>query len=201
MALIDGLAAAAERLVGPVVGRVLHRRHRFALRRGEVSAEDRQRAASQWWGDDPGWYAGGTPPRRHNHITPLVDGESYFDALLEALGSAWSYVYVIGWCLTPHIPLRRGSREDVVNTRLLSVLNDVAQRAPVRILLWEGAPFLLQPTHATTHEVLRTIESESRGDLICRLDDSAHFSHCHHQKAIVVDGQIAFVGGMDLTTY
>jgi phosphatidylserine/phosphatidylglycerophosphate/cardiolipin synthase-like enzyme len=201
MALIDGLAASAERLVGPVVGRFFHRRHRLALRRGEVSAADRERAAHSWWGDDTRWYAGGTPPREHNRITPLVDGESYFGAVLEALGSARSYVYIIGWSLTPHIPLSRRSREDVVNSRLLSVLNDVAQRVPVRILLWEGAPFLLQPTHATTHEVLRTIESESSGDLICRLDGSAHFSHCHHQKAIVVDGQIAFVGGMDLTTY
>jgi phosphatidylserine/phosphatidylglycerophosphate/cardiolipin synthase-like enzyme len=38
------------------------------------------------------------------------------------------------------------------------------------------------------------------GDLLCRLDHCAHFSHCHHQKAIVIDGQVAFVGGMDLTT-
>jgi phosphatidylserine/phosphatidylglycerophosphate/cardiolipin synthase-like enzyme len=201
MALVSDVAASAERFLGPLAGRFIHRRHRFALRRGEVSAEDRQRAASQWWGDDPHWYPGGTPPRRHNRITPLVDGERYFAALLEALRSARSYVYVIGWCLTPNIPLSRRSPEDVLTSRLLPVLNDVAQRAPVRILLWEGAPFLLQPTHATTHEVLRTIETESNGDLICRLDNSAHFSHCHHQKAIVVDGQIAFVGGMDLTTY
>lgn len=201
MALIDSLAAATERLAGPIAGRVVHRRHSLALKRGEVSAADRERAAESWWGDDPRWYPGGTPPRKHNRVTPLIDGESYFSALLEALESARSYVYVIGWCLTLHIPLSRRSPDDIVNSRLLPILNDVAQRAPVRILLWEGAPFLLQPTHATTQEVLRTIENESHGDLVCRLDNSAHFSHCHHQKAIVVDGQVAFVGGMDLTTY
>jgi phosphatidylserine/phosphatidylglycerophosphate/cardiolipin synthase-like enzyme len=200
MALINDVAVSAERLLGPLAGRFV-RRHRFALRRGAVSAEDRGRAVQQWWGDDPRWYPGGTPPRRHNRITPLVDGERYFDDLLEALRGARSYVYIVAWCFTPHIPLSRRSPDDVVNSRVLSVLDEVAQRAPVRILLWEGAPFLLQPTHSTTHEVLRTIAGESRGDLVCRLDDSAHFSHCHHQKAIVVDGQVAFVGGMDLTTY
>ncbi len=201
MSFINSSAATAERLIGPLLGRAIHRRHRRALRHGEVSEEQRQRAKQTWWGDDSRWYPGGTPPRMHNSITPCIDGETYFSDLLEALRNARSYVYIAGWCLTPHIPLSRRTPEDVLNTRLLSVLNEVAQRAPVRILIWEGAPFLLQPTHATTHEVLRTIEKESRGDLICRLDNSSHFSHCHHQKAVVVDGQVAFVGGMDLTTY
>jgi len=37
-------------------------------------------------------------------------------------------------------------------------------------------------------------------DLQCALDDSAHLGYCHHQKVVIVDGQVAFVGGMDLTT-
>jgi phosphatidylserine/phosphatidylglycerophosphate/cardiolipin synthase-like enzyme len=201
MPLLTDAAASAERLLGPLTGRFFHRRHRIALRRGEVSDEDRRHAAQQWWGEDLRWYQGGTPPRKHNRVEPLIDGEAYFGALLEALNAARSYVYITGWCLTPHIPLSRRTPEDILNTRLLSVLNGIARRLPVRILLWEGAPFLLQPTHATTHEVLRTIESEASGDLVCRLDNSAHLSHCHHQKAVVVDGQVAFVGGMDLTTY
>jgi phosphatidylserine/phosphatidylglycerophosphate/cardiolipin synthase-like enzyme len=201
MSIIGSSAATAERIVGPFIGRVIHRRHRRALQGGAVSEEQLRQAAGTWWGTDQRWYPADTPPRKHNRIMPLVDGESYFSNLLEVLRNARSYVYIVGWCLTPHIPLSRRTPEDILNTRLLPVLNDVAQRAPVRILIWEGAPFLLQPTHATTHEVLRTIQSQAKGDLVCRLDSSAHFSHCHHQKAVVVDGQVAFVGGIDLTTY
>ena len=39
------------------------------------------------------------------------------------------------------------------------------------------------------------------GDLNCELDRTAALSHCHHQKAIVIDGEFAFVGGIDLTTF
>ncbi len=49
--------------------------------------------------------------------------------------------------------------------------------------------------------VQQTIQERTRGDPGRRLDRTAHFSHCHHQKMIVVDGQVAFVGGMDLTTF
>ena len=70
----------------------------------------------------------------------------------------------------------------------------------MRILLWAGARVLIKPTTHEMRQVQATIEREGVGDIRCELDHSAHLSHCHHQKAIVVDGQVAFVGGMDLTT-
>ena len=88
-----------------------------------------------------------------------------------------------------------------MQTRLLTLLSAAATRVPVRVLLWSGAPILLQPSTRTVRAVQAAIEAQGQGDLQCRLDDRAPFTHCHHQKAIVVDGQIAFVGGMDLTTF
>ena len=151
--------------------------------------------------DDPRWYPGGTPPRAHNHVTPLIDGERYFTALQEALAGAHAYVYVIGWCLTPDLPLARRQAEDLVESRIKVLLNEVARRAPVRVLLWSGAPFFFQPDTQTMEEARQALAVEPGADLQCRLDHTAHFSHCHHQKAIVVDGQVAFVGGMDTTSF
>jgi phosphatidylserine/phosphatidylglycerophosphate/cardiolipin synthase-like enzyme len=150
---------------------------------------------------DPRWYPGGTPPRARNHVTPLIDGARYFAALQEALVGAQAYVYVIGWCLTPDLPLGRQQPEDLVASRIKALLNGVAQRAPVRILLWSGAPFFFQPDTQTMKAARDALLIEPGVDLQCRLDHSAHFSHCHHQKAIVVDGRVAFVGGMDITSF
>jgi phosphatidylserine/phosphatidylglycerophosphate/cardiolipin synthase-like enzyme len=186
-----------RRLFGP-----LHRRRRQSLPRpAGMDEEALRRARTAWWADDPRWYRGGTPPHRYNRVTPLVDGERYFAALAEALAQAQAYVYVTGWCLTPQIPLKRHNGHEIVQTRLLTLLSDTARRVPVRILLWSGAPFLFQPTTRGTEAVQQAIAGQAHCDIQCRLDHSAHFSHCHHQKAIVVDGRIAFVGGMDLTTF
>ena len=205
MGILRAVEALAARHTGKLLraaGRpVAHRRHARILSAGEAPADVAARARSTWWGAESRWYAAGTPPRRHTRVTPLIDGETYLRALQEALGSAEQYVYIAGWCLTPHIPLTRGAVDVVVDTRLLSLLDAVSQRVPVRVLLWSGAPAFIQPTTRAVRDVQRQLLAQSTGDLRCELDHTAHFSHCHHQKAIVVDGRLAFVGGMDLTTF
>ena len=201
MAVLDALEAQLGRRLRTVIGPLHRRRHSRTLRRGSVDEATVRQAREQWWGDEHRWFPGGTPPRRHNRVTPLIDGDNFFGALHEALHEARHYVYIIGWCLTPHIPLQRDGTESILETRLLALLNEVAGRAPVRILIWAGAPVLLQPTMRTTTAMQETVEQYCHGDVQCRLDHSAHVSHCHHQKAIVIDGRIAFVGGMDLTTF
>jgi phosphatidylserine/phosphatidylglycerophosphate/cardiolipin synthase-like enzyme len=153
-----------------------------------------------WRAGEPRWYPGGRPPRRHNRVTPLVDGERFCTALSEALETAQHYVYVAGWCLTPHFPLQRSTTSQLMQSQVIALLQETAKRVPVRVLLWSGARLLFEPTEASTEVIAREISSAPGSDLQCRLDRTAHFSHCHHQKAIVIDGQIAFVGGMDLTT-
>src|SRR5262249_18261861 len=147
----------------------------------------------------PRWFPGGTPPRHHNRITPLVDGAAYLADLYQALCGAQHYVFIAGWFCTPEMPLDQSDVAAMVETRLASVLSDVARRAPVRVLLWNGANFLFQPTKGMTEKSCHILTKQG-GDLRCFLDASAHLTHCHHQKAIVIDGRVAYVGGMDLTT-
>ena len=177
-----------------------HMLNRPALRRHWAHSKSR-RDTSTWWDGDPLWYPGGTPPRRHNRVIALIHGDSYFAALQQALERAESYIYIVGWCLTPNIPMARSSEVAHLRTQLLPLLSEAARRVPVRILLWSGAPALMQPTERSVRQVQRTIEQEGQGDIICCLDHTARLTHCHHQKAVVIDGQVAFVGGMDLTTF
>jgi len=133
-------------------------------------------------------------------VTPLVDGEAFFAALYADLLRAEAYVYIAGWCLTPAMPLRRETRALLAQTQLRRVLTDVARHVPVRVLLWSGAAAFYQPT---TRLVCATRAAllDGGGDLRCASDQRAHPTHTHHQKAIVVDGQVAYVGGMDLTSF
>jgi phosphatidylserine/phosphatidylglycerophosphate/cardiolipin synthase-like enzyme len=201
MSLISALASIVHRRIGPLRSPIHHRRHHHALRHGRVSPAAREAARQTWWGGDPRWYPAGTPPRRHNRITPLIDGDSFFAALLDAIEAAESYIFIAGWCLTPMIPLRHDDAQALTETRLLAVLQRKAQHVPVRVLLWGGARVLLHPTRADARHVAHRFNDLDVPELVCRLDNSAHFSHCHHQKTIVIDGQVAFVGGMDLTTF
>lgn len=190
------LAQRLRRAPGPF----RHHWHRFTLLRpGRANQQ-----LPEPWRHEPQWFPGGTPPRSHNRVIPLIDGHAFFHDLSQSLAAAQHYVYIIGWCMTPAIPLQRASTETVVATRLQGVLAETAQRLPVRVLLWSGAPFLFQPDTHAADAAQRALEEYARvtgADLRCALDHSARFSHCHHQKAIVIDGQLAYVGGMDLTTF
>jgi phosphatidylserine/phosphatidylglycerophosphate/cardiolipin synthase-like enzyme len=201
MSTFETIEAAAGRYVSRLIGPLHRRRHRRALHHGALSRELIEQARMSWWGDDRRWYPGGTPPRLHNRVTALVDGVHYFCALREALREARHYVYIAGWCLTPTIPLGRDGAGELIDTRLVEVLGEVAARVPIRLLLWSGAPGLFQPTTRRMEAVQQELEDSCLGDLVCHLDRTAPYSHCHHQKAIVIDGQVAFVGGMDLTTF
>lgn len=205
MSLLESLLVRAERhlgrIVAPALSPVVHRRHAQTLSDAGVSPAAAARARSTWWGDDSRWFAAGAPPREHNQLTPLIDGDAYFLRLYTALTGAQHYVYIAGWCVTPYVPLLRGSADDLLRTRLIDVLSATAARVPVRILLWGGSPFVMQPTRSVVKATQRIFQECGTGDLQCVLDITAQMSHCHHQKAIVVDGELAFVGGMDLTTF
>ncbi|HXT34938.1 MAG TPA: phospholipase D family protein [Chloroflexota bacterium] len=202
MFLIPSLGRRIARRLRRAPGPLGQQWHRRTLRRANPTRATRKEATEPWR-HDPQWFPGGTPPRSHNQVTPLIDGHAFFDDLSRALAAAQHYVYIIGWYMTPAIPLQRGTGAAVLATRLHGVLAETAQRLPVRVLLWSGAPFLFKPDRHAVDEVKQSLEEHARttgADLLCELDNSARFSHCHHQKAIVIDGQLAFVGGMDLTT-
>jgi phosphatidylserine/phosphatidylglycerophosphate/cardiolipin synthase-like enzyme len=68
----------------------------------------------------------------------------------------------------------------------------------VRVLAWAGAPLPL--FHPDRGEVRRARDELVRGTRISMaLDARERPFHCHHEKLVVVDDQVAFVGGIDLT--
>ena len=194
-AILGNLLARSFRWQRFLYGRVSRTRRQRPLRR----LRRFHSPADRWWSDDERWVPFGTPPRERNQITPLIDGDATFSAMYQAIRDAKAYVYVVGWALTPAFTINRAVTPLSDDCTLVSALAEAATRLPVKILIWNGSPFLFPPLRRTV-EATRDELRELAPQIDLRLDDRALPSHCHHQKAIVVDGQIAFVGGLDLTT-
>jgi phosphatidylserine/phosphatidylglycerophosphate/cardiolipin synthase-like enzyme len=116
--------------------------------------------------------------------------------MADAIQDARSHVHVTGWHITPDFALTRDEKPTVLR-RLLA---DVASRIPVRALLWAGAPLpLLRPWRGDVRRLRAELTAGTR--IECALDARERPMHCHHEKTIVVDDQVAFVGGIDLTSF
>jgi phosphatidylserine/phosphatidylglycerophosphate/cardiolipin synthase-like enzyme len=140
-------------------------------------------------------YASGTfGPRGGNRLDVLVDGSAYLPTLAEEIAAAQSHVNLLGWCFSPELHLTR-EEEPVV---LRNLLSDVARRVDVRLLVWEGAPLpVFRPTKRDVRSYLEVFE---RGTGIEAATDSCvRLKYSHHEKTVVVDDRVAFVGGIDLT--
>lgn len=129
----------------------------------------------------------------------LVDGQAYFGALVESLRQARSSVLVLGWDLDSRMVLRRGEAEEqdgLTFGQLLQQIRDERPELEVRLLNW-SYPVL----YAKGRQPLPTINPDwDLGPRIFyRLDGQHPQGAAHHQKIVVVDGRVAFVGGMDIT--
>jgi phosphatidylserine/phosphatidylglycerophosphate/cardiolipin synthase-like enzyme len=178
-----------DRLIGGAIETANHSHHRRRLRRlghaASIEPPD----------DGMIWAAGDPPPRRGNELDVLIDGAELFPAVVDAIGSAKRYVHVAGWHVTPSFALTRDDPPVVVR----ELLAETAERIPVRVLLWAGSPLpVIKPT--------RHISREDHDELVrgtrirAALDSRERPAHCHHEKLVIVDDEVAFAGGIDMTS-
>jgi phosphatidylserine/phosphatidylglycerophosphate/cardiolipin synthase-like enzyme len=181
------IVSRADAVVGDAIEAAVRTHHRRRLRR---LGWDRALEPPS----DGLWAAGDPPPRPGCELEVLVDGARALPAIAEALHGARSFVHLTGWHFAPHFELVRGEPPVVLG----ALLAELAERVDVRILVWAGSPVPL--FHPTRSEVRDAIHTLTRGTRIrCQPDPREHPIHCHHEKTICVDGEVAFVGGIDLT--
>lgn len=176
-----------DHLLGRAVELTVEHHHRRRLRRlGQIAALRP---------DGPGlWASGDPPPRAGNRLEVLVDGAAALPQIAAAIAGARSHVHITGWHLRAHFELVRGERPVVLG----QLLAEVAERVDVRVMVWAGAP--VPAFHPTRKEVAAEVARLVRATRIhCEVDPREHPFHCHHEKTVVVDDEVAFVGGVDLT--
>jgi phosphatidylserine/phosphatidylglycerophosphate/cardiolipin synthase-like enzyme len=179
--------ATADAVVGDGITRQVVRHHRRRLERlGWSSALDPPAG---------GWAVGLPPARSGNALEVLIDGARALPLIASELESAASHVHIAGWYFSPRFALVRGDEEVI----LRDLLARVAQRVEVRVLVWAGAPLpLFRPSRRRVRAMQADLTEGTR--IVCRLDDKERPLHCHHEKTIVIDDRVAFVGGIDLTS-
>jgi phosphatidylserine/phosphatidylglycerophosphate/cardiolipin synthase-like enzyme len=137
---------------------------------------------------------GTAPPREGNALEVLVDGSEALPRMARDMAAATSHVHMTGWFLSPELALSREEEPLVVRT----LLAELAERIDVRVLLWRGAPLpAFRPSRGDVREMEQTLTRQTK--IKTALDSCTGASHCHHEKTIVIDGKVAFVGGIDLT--
>jgi phosphatidylserine/phosphatidylglycerophosphate/cardiolipin synthase-like enzyme len=142
-----------------------------------------------------GGWAGGFEVREGNTLEILVDGAEALPRIAEALRSARSHVHLTGWYFTPDFALERNGEPTI----LRNLLAELAERIDVRVLAWAGAPVpLFRPSRSDVRKMQERLTAHTR--IRCALDAKERPLHCHHEKTIVIDDRIAFVGGIDLTS-
>jgi phosphatidylserine/phosphatidylglycerophosphate/cardiolipin synthase-like enzyme len=180
---------AVDRVVGTTVERGMAAHQRYRLRRlGRLDALAPPDDGSVWCREAP-------PPREGCSIEVLIDGAEVLPAIAAAIRGARRSVRMAGWHSAPHFALERGEPPTVLRELLAQA---AARGVDVRVLLWAGAPLrVFTPARADVRADAREL---SRGTGVrVAVDAHERLLHCHHEKVVVVDDEVAFVGGVDLT--
>lgn len=150
-------------------------------------------------GSGPVLEAGSTAWRvaRADRLAFLVDPASYFSALADALRRARRSVLILAWEIDSELRLLRGGVDPGHPVRLADFLAWLVDRRPeleVHILCWDFSPiFTLERELLTSLKLLWT-----GGDrLHFHLDGHHPPGGSQHEKLVVVDDRVAFIGGID----
>ncbi len=174
-------------LVGESLERGIRAHHVRRLRR-HGSAQALDPAAGGWAG------TASFSPRPGCRVELLADGSEALARIADAIRSARSHVHLAGWHFDHSFRLEKEG------PTLRELLADAADRVAVRVLAWAGAPLPL--FHPARREVRQACEELAGGTRISMaLDARERPFHCHHEKLVVVDDEVAFVGGIDLTGF
>jgi phosphatidylserine/phosphatidylglycerophosphate/cardiolipin synthase-like enzyme len=175
-----------DRHLGAAIGRAVVAHHVRRLRRcGWTAAFD---------AGGKGWAQGVPPPRAGCSLEVLIDGAEALPRMAAELEKASSHVHIAGWHFSPDFALTRDDKPKI----LRNLLAELASRVDVRLLVWAGAPLpLFRPSRSMVREMRDRLCAGTR--IQCALDARERPMHCHHEKTIVIDDRVAFVGGIDLT--
>ncbi|KAG0179127.1 hypothetical protein DFQ29_002490 [Apophysomyces sp. BC1021] len=136
------------------------------------------------------------PVREHAKVKWFVDSQEYFYAVSEALLSAKSEIYIEDWWLSPELYLRRppkGNDEYRID-RLLK--RKACEGVMIYIVIYKNLRVALPLDSQHTRDWLQGIHPNIVVQRHANLTTSPLWAH--HEKIVVVDHRLAFVGGLDL---
>jgi phosphatidylserine/phosphatidylglycerophosphate/cardiolipin synthase-like enzyme len=147
---------------------------------------------------------GSYPVRVASELDFYIDGEEAFAAIAQAIESAQSYVYMTCAYSSLNFRMRPPASE-----QLADLCSRLAQRGVrVAMLFWQpvdvrGNPDLKMagtvPHSAYSDLAAQAPKVMARWDIAKTAGIYPAMLGCHHQKTFIIDGKIAFVGGINMT--
>ncbi|KAL7327205.1 hypothetical protein PS15p_209432 [Mucor circinelloides] len=141
------------------------------------------------------------PVRANAKVKWFVDAENHFNAVAEAILSAKVEIYIADWWLTPELYLRRPPEENE-DFRLDRLLHRKAvEGVKIYIVVYKEMSLALTIDSVHTKQWLQNLHP----NIIVQRHPDHTFSNdntvlfwSHHEKIVVVDNRLAFIGGLDL---
>lgn len=132
--------------------------------------------------------------------TVIVDADDYFRAAREVMLKARQQIMLVGWDFDARIRFKDVECTDDGPEELGAFISWLTHRSPalqIHILRWDTGALktLFQPT--TLFRMARWIRNPQ---IHLRLDANHPVGASHHQKVLVIDDDVAFCGGIDITT-
>ncbi len=130
----------------------------------------------------------------------LIDGRDYYLAFYEASKKARRYILISGWQFDSYVRLLRGSDAEspYEDTRFLPFLNSLCENNPdleIYILAWDFH-IIFMMEREWMQDWIFNWSANSRIHFL--FDNNHAIGASQHQKFVVIDGHVAFIGGMDI---
>ncbi len=134
--------------------------------------------------------------------SPLIDCANYYRALHSSIVKAKHSIFIVGWDIDSRIRLLRGEEE--AQSEAPSVVSDLlawkAEQNPdinIYLLRWDSSLAFFAQREMWAKEVW---DEKTPDNVKTELDDTIPMGGSQHQKIVVIDDELVFSGGMDVST-
>ncbi|XP_031103467.1 phospholipase D zeta 1-like isoform X1 [Ipomoea triloba] len=133
-----------------------------------------------------------------SHVQWFIDGKAAFGAIASSIESAKSEIYITGWWLCPELYLRRpfhNHRSSRLDVLLEAKANQGVQ---IFILLYKEVALALKINSLYSKKKLLSIHKNVKVLRYPNHLSAGIYYWSHHEKIVIVDHHICFIGGLDL---
>ena len=152
-------------------------------------------------------YKAYTNEKKDNYAHWFIDGKDYFEDLCEKLMAAHKTIFITDWWLSPEVWLKRPIFEsDYINSnkikedklsRLMDILKFKAKKGvKIYILIYYECSLALTLNSKFTQDTLEKLHKNIK--VTRHPADKFDLLWSHHEKLVIIDQQIGYVGGLDL---
>lgn len=134
-----------------------------------------------------------------DRVSFLIDGAAYFSAFKDAAANAQRSILILSWDMNSRILLKRPDHHSELPNELGKFLTALISRKKdlhIYILNWDFSLIYAQEREIRP---IFDVGLKSSGRFHFELDGTHPLGASHHQKIVVVDDKLAFIGGLDLT--